>query len=149
VAIDEHVSTVETSAPVASPDLPEPVDTTQTISIRVTVASKQNWQRVADVEEGDSLVISASGMWHTWPGGGNAWRSDADGTRFTAGSSFPLPGYSQGQLIGRIGSRVFAVGCNCEIDVESRGILQLMNNDDNRRKDNQGSLSVRILLSRR
>jgi hypothetical protein len=118
----------------------------------IQVNSKLDWQHALDVKQGDIIVVNAIGSWHTWPDGGEKWKSDADGTPFKASSSFPLPRANQGALIGRLlGSpraSVFLVGRFAILEVEHDGTLRLMNNDDRRRTDNKGSLSVGIIRLR-
>jgi hypothetical protein len=101
------------------------------------VLANKTWQPVLKVKKGQVLKITAKGEWVVSSGRG--LRSGPDG----AGEEFE--GHPVGMLVARIGNRTFGVGAAAEIEVPSSGVLEMMCNDvEGHRDDNGGHLDVTI-----
>lgn len=115
------------------------VTTTRT----VTVVANKFWQKGPAVNAGEVVIITAKGSWNTWPQGGPTWKSGANGTQYPAPKGFPLPDAPQGALVGKVGNQVLLIGSTFMAD-DLDGSLEFANNDDHRRADNLGTLSVTV-----
>jgi hypothetical protein len=107
------------------------------------VYAYRQWQSMGiDVQKGDVITLRASGEWAYSPTVG---MHGPQGGQHPAVSSYPLPQYDGGVLLGRIGEsgQVFYVGRGTEFVASTEGRLYLRINDD-LLGDNKGQLTVTI-----
>jgi hypothetical protein len=122
----------------------------------VIVSSTQGWQDTQiSVQAGTTLTIKTiAGQWTNWKGtnpynsgDGDIYYICADHIAYNQCVE-PLPDFPQGALVGKVNEQIFGIGSGNEIIVQQTGILYLRINDgDDGLYDNDGDLTVRIILS--
>ncbi len=120
---------------------------------KVIITARDKWQktgmRATPLET--IAVKRLSGSWCINPDLGTC---DADGTGMIAKEGYALKGAREGQLLGRIGSHVFALGNQGETKAGLEGELELCANDDVNGKygagytDNYGEIEFELSLRR-
>lgn len=121
---------------------------------KVIITARDQWQktgmRATPLET--IAVKRVSGSWCINPQVGTC---DGNGTGIIAKEGYALAGAREGQLLGRIGSNVFALGNQGETKAGLEGELELCANDDVKGRygagygDNYGELEVELSLCRR
>lgn len=129
-----------------------PQDTTE-----ASISAEQGWQNTKlHVEKGTKLTIEVTdGQWTYWKG--NMPYNQGEGDEGYICSDIisynecaePLPDFPKGGLIGKVGNQVFGIGNSVTIIIQESGILYFrINDDDGGLFDNDGTLNVKILVSK-
>lgn len=129
----------------------EPVDGTDTLEVRVSVASDVAWTDAGiDVLEGYDISFSASGLVYDDLGGKPDQRFGPDGVEDTEGqhTGDPFRQFNHAALVGRIGEggEPFLVGSEGELTATTDGRLYLGVNDGYF-EDNGGTFEVDVSLA--
>ncbi len=122
----------------------------------VTVSATHGWQDTQiNVQAGTTLTIETiGGEWTHWKG--TQPYNPGEGGTYTCASVSrasqcvePLPDDPQGALIGKVDGQIFRIGNANTITIQQTGILYLRINDgDEGLFDNDGNLTVRIVVSK-
>lgn len=131
-----------------------PEETTQlplkksAIEKNVLVSGTQTWSHTGiEVEEGDTLLIEYAGG--CWTGNVNNPNDPCHGPEgppsdvYPGGGNYPIPGFTENSMIGRIGTYKFPIGKEIEITAKNSGDLFLGINDIGFH-DNAGEITMRV-----
>lgn len=112
------------------------------------VDAKLVWQDTGILikKNSDVFIEVTTGTWTHWQGVRPYNNGDGEGASCgSATCAEPMPFYSKGGLIGRVGDQIFAIGSSESINLPVSGILYLRINDpDNGLFDNDGVLTVAV-----
>lgn len=122
-----------------------------------SISAQQGWQSAQmQVDRGTELAIEViSGEWTYWKddmpytqGEGDQGYICADIMPYNQCAE-PLPDFAKGGLIGKIGNQIFGIGNNATVSIKDSGTLYLRINDgDDGLYDNDGTITVKIVVSR-
>ena len=121
---------------------------------RLTITAKDKWQKTGmrSTPLETIVVTRLSGNWCINPAVGSC---DANGVGITAKEGYALSGAREGQLLGKIGDKVFTLGNQGETPEGLEGELELCANDDVDGRygagyaDNDGEIEFELSLHRR